>query len=182
MATYFFTPFDKRGLGYGYNACCEVVPRSDDWIALMDADTCLFPSNFGDLIEEAVTNHPQYDLYTARATRTHRLSVDQQFPFTDRMTSFVALKKVADTAALNFRGQVKPLTCKSVSGFFLLFRKSLWEELKFPTVGSKGHRNLGIDTAYVQAIRAAGKKIGVLQAPLVVHYYRMDGNGKGHLK
>lgn len=178
---HYITPYDKRGLGYAYNEACAIVPEGD-WIALMDADTCLFPSSFGSLIEESVTRHPQYDLYTARATRTHRLSVDQQFPGAEKVRDYVALKRLADKVAAAHRGQVKPLTCKSVSGFFLLFRKSLWHEFKFPTVGSKGHRNLGIDTAYIRTIRAAGKKIGVLQAPLVIHFYRLGGEDTKHLK
>lgn len=181
MNAYFFTPYHDAGLGYAYNQCCAIVPNDDDWICLLDADVMLFPSDFGRQIRNAVQHAPQFDLFTCRATRIYKNS-QQQYPGPIREER--DLVKLHDKALqVSARAEQATELSGSVSGFFLLFRKKLWKEIQFPVVGSKGHHILGIDTEWVIRLRAAGKRVGLLNNLLAVHYYRL-GTGdqdKSHL-
>jgi len=167
---YYFTPYSADGLGHGYNDCCRIVPRDYDWIALMDADVMLFPNTFGTVCQEAINRHPEYAVFTCRTTRAHVKSA-QQIDGTRETLSLVQLKRIADRQA-TLGARVTPLR-GSVSGFFMLFPKWLWWQTPFPTEGPNGERNLGIDTRWIQDIRAKGHRVGMIEGVTAIHYYRM---------
>lgn len=180
---YFFTPYDKRGLGFAYNEHCALVPNPEDIIVLMDSDIMLFPSHWGKQIEEVVNNYPQFSLFTCLATRTYKTSEQQYAPELRSERDLVKLKNAADRVAAKRYGQCQELR-SGVSGFLMAFRKKLWDEFKFPTTGCNGERNLGIETEWVRNIREHGHKVGLMTGLLAIHYYRL-GTGdkdKSHLR
>jgi len=182
---YYFTPFDQAGLGVAYNKCCSLVP-DNAWICLLDSDIMLLPSDFGKQIEEVLVKHPEFDVYTCLATRC----------FTDNTLLSEAASNERDLIKLRAHvlerkrthyGQVKEIPC-DITGYFMLFRKSLWKEVPFREVGAMcraggekhGGRVLGIDTQWSQELKAAGKRACVMEGVVAIHYYRLGVDEEAH--
>jgi hypothetical protein len=186
MKIFYFTPYDSRGLGYAYREYADLVENGDDFICFMDADVMLFPSDWGVRIQSTVEKFPNFDLYTIPATRTFKTSRQQvMWEGLREQENLVELQSAARNFAWHYQSSPKVSEIEgSVSGYFLLFRKKLIWEVNFPLVGSRGHHLLGIDTQWVTDLRKAGKKIGIMNTLLAVHYYRL-GTGeqdKSHLQ
>jgi hypothetical protein len=175
--TYHFTPFDNRGLGHAYNAACAIVPNADDRIILMDADVMMLPGTWGQHVEDAIDRHPAYDAYVCMATRTWAVG-SQQLRLPDGIREERDLGRLAEvvtTLAATRYAEVIPWPDKrQPSGFFMALRKSVWTETPFPLLGVQGLPRIGIETAWFRAIRAKGRKVGVMTGLAAIHFYRMD--------
>jgi hypothetical protein len=177
---YFFNPFDRRGLGWAYNNYAEIVPSSEAWICFMDFDVMLFPSSIPMLIEDVVMRLGNYfDYFTCLTNRVlaHHMCVDGNI---SGERDLVKLYQLAMRRLEEHGDHVSQWT-ESFAGYFMLFKKSLWEEIPFPLIvtarkGSNEHeqcRVLGIDTEWHRRLEAAGKKMGCIDGLTAIHYYRM---------
>jgi hypothetical protein len=172
---YYFNPFDRRGLGWAYNNCASIVPDSDCWICFMDFDVMLFPSSIGIVIEDVISKYGTvYDYFTCLTTRVLAdwMCVDGK-PSGER--DLVKLYQLA-MRRLSENGTHVSKWDKGFAGYFMLFKKSLWEEIPFPTCGEAGGKMckvLGIDTEWHRRLDAAGKRMGCIDGLTAVHYYRM---------
>ncbi len=186
---YYFTPYDKRGLGYAYNQCCQLVPN-DAWICLVDSDVMLFPSNFGDVIADAIHKHPEYDVFVTRCTRagadTARYTIGDEVA---NEQNLVRLRESILKWQAEHVGEVSPLK-SDIIGHVMVFKKRLWNEVPFPTEGDfratawtpdrRAARVLGVDTAWSRRLRDAGKRVGMLDGVVACHYYRMGIDNAAH--
>lgn len=175
---YYFTPYHPGGLGLAYNEHCALVPNDDDWICITDSDVMFFSSQrMGDQIEEAITRHPEYDVFTCV---TNRMCGDQQIRGPIRQErDLVRLKIEADKRTAQYRGQIKTIN-GFFAGYFILFPKRIWKEIPFPEIGSQGGRILGIDSAWCHTVHQKGKKVGLMLGLMATHFYRLD-KGEGDL-
>ena len=180
-SVYYFTPYDKRGVGVAYNECCKIVP-SGAWICLMDADVMLFPSHFGDIVQEALRARPDIDIWTCMVTRVNnaeKIVCPQGRKSEER--DLVKLKQASCHHSNMMRGKVSDFEFKSLAGYFLLFRKEFWEKHPFPE--RSGHRGImGIDTEWSQKCHREGAKFGLIEGLLAVHYYSLGENRDAHIR
>jgi glycosyltransferase involved in cell wall biosynthesis len=178
---YYFTPYDKDGIGVAYNKCCSIVPAGS-WICLMDADVMLFPSTFGDIVNAAILAAPHIDVWTTMVTRINNAERTvcpggQR----DEERDLVKLYEKSVAWAASHAGDVMEAPMPALAGYFMLFRKELWDKFPFPEdVG--GRRVLGIDTTWSQHLKANGCRFGIIEGLLAVHYYSLEGARGTHLK
>ena len=186
---YYFSPYDKRGLGYAYNSHCALVPEDSDWICLLDQDTMFFSSQrAGEQLEEIVAeHHPRFAAFTTVTNRAYRTS-QQQLKHIRQERDLVKLKQRADWQVQHRRGERRVEELRMpINGHLMLFPKWLWKQFPFAEAGSSkkalGHHILGIDTDWRDRLVAAGHKIGLIHSLMVTHFYRMDDPTEkfGHL-
>jgi glycosyltransferase involved in cell wall biosynthesis len=180
---YYLTPQHPDGWGYGMNSHAAIVTNDEDWIVAIEADVMLFPGSWHEELKAMVEAHPEVDVWTAYATRTKRKSEAFFPPDLYRERNLVKLQQAAVAWYHAHRGEWS-LRHQSPSGFFYAFRKSLWREIPFETRGANGQKNEHMDILFGKALRAAGKKVGLMKALVCVHYYRMHDEkaGSDHLK
>ena len=185
---YFFTTavIGDEGVGGCWNRIASLVPNKDDWIGIMDADVMLFPHNWPDRVVQAINSEEgkEFAVITCMATRTYHKS-DQQFhgetkygvPIRE-LRDIVRLAEISERQfEIPNRGDITAPVIRMRTGFsafFFVFKKSLWLKYPFPSVGIKGHKNVGVETAWDRKIRKAGYRVGLIPSLLAVHYYRFN--------
>jgi hypothetical protein len=128
-----------------------------------------------------------YDYFTCLATRI----ACKYMCVGDDARNERDLVKLYNIATERLKGGIKPKPWneESFAGYFMMFKKKLWEEIPFPLLGTAniGDNNdqrvckvLGIDTEWARRLKAAGKRIGNLDGLTAVHYYRMGENNSEH--
>lgn len=178
MRIFYFTPYSiDKELGTAYNESCSIVPNSNDYIALMDADTMFLSPNYGRLIHDILVTHGDtFDLFTCFATRIG--NKEQRYnEIIDEDRDLVSLKNKVLECEAAYGNTVTELS-RLISGHFLLFKKSLWEEIKFPLETHRG-KILGIDNKWSNNVLKSGRRIARINGLLMVHYYRLT-NGREH--
>lgn len=167
----------EKNLGKSYNeAFCSV--GEEDWLCIHDYDTqFLLPDTINHLYTY-VEQNPEAGILTCMTNRVSPLSRMQLLGGTinedaDMRRHYMLAENQAKRL---YRTQV---INRDISGFLMLISKKTWNRVKFKEDGGC----LGIDTAYGRALRATGKKIILMEAVYVFHFYRMM-NGvfdKSHL-
>lgn len=176
MNIYYMTPQGPNSWGAEINRHCSIVPNPHDWICLVEADVMMFPANWHEEVLDMVQKHPDIDVWTAYATRTKRKSEAYYYGDAGCERDMVNLYTHAAHCFEVNRGKYS-IRKHSPSGFFYVFRKSLWQEIPFPEQGGHGEKNLHMDILWAKRLRAAGKVVGLMQALCCVHYYRMHAPG-----
>lgn len=168
---HFLTPFRiDKDLGKAYNESVSLIPN-EDHVCLMDYDACFLSPNSIPIIYDYVTMYPDAIL-TCWQSRGHDIAAQ-----TSKKTEF-DLRLLADyTLQLEkeYGGQL-PVTeiTKHLSGFCLVFPKSLWEEIPF----REGIGCLGVDTMWMKDLQAKGKKVYLMERIMALHAYRLNGKEK----
>lgn len=175
MTIFYFTPYSvNKELGVAYNESCAIVPNDNDWICLMDGDTIFLSPTYGKHIADVIETHQDYDFFTCLTNRTgnkrQRLN-----GIIDEDSDLISLKRKVLERERDHYNQVVQLH-QHISGHFMLFRKKLWNEFKFPTITKKG-TILGIDNDWTQSLLDNGKKLGIIEGLVLIHYYRLT-NGR----
>lgn len=172
MKVHILTPYDiGKDLGFAYNQACAMVPDGD-WVCLMDYDCMLLTPDAGYILH-GYAERGEQALYTCYTNRCHPTSpqcvtgmsdvsdIKEHIIFADKQKQYKKLMRI--------RG--------NVSGFLMLFPKSLW--LKYPF--KEGIGCLGVDTDYWQRLAKNNIPMYIMQNLYVLHLYRMITNNKDHL-
>jgi hypothetical protein len=173
---YYFTPYDRAGLGVAYNQYASLLPNDDDWAVFMDYDAMVWCSqDIEGQLQDAIRDFPQYQVFTVM---TNRLCVRCQQQISDRAglrdeRDLVKLKQEADYRARVFRGRVDKVR-GFFAGFFFAFPKRIWKQYPFPEIGSQAGKILGVDSAWSRTLKQNGIQVGLLQGIMVTHFYRLD--------
>lgn len=179
---FYFTPYDRAGLGIAYNQHASLLPEDNDWAVFMDYDAMVWCSQDIDgQLQEAIRDHPEYQVFTGMTNRLC-LRCQQQIqdvPGLRDERDLVKLKKMADYRARAYRGRIKPIR-GFFAGFFFAFPKRIWKRFPFPDTGSQRGKILGIDSAWSRALKAGGIRVGLLEGIMVTHFYRLD-TGEGNI-
>jgi GT2 family glycosyltransferase len=176
---YYFIPYatDKR-LGRAFNQSCSIVPNDSDWIVLMDADTMFLNPNYGRIIADTIEQHgDSFSVFTCYSSRSgcHATRYKDKIWETKDL---VELHNMSVQCEEQGSG-VTEIIGEKPSGFFLLFKKSLWNQIKF----SEEKTILHIDHMWLQKAIDRGHKIARINNLLIVHYYRLKQGrkNKSHL-
>ena len=181
---YKFQPFaiDKSKFGDEINAHCAIVPSDDDWILILDYDCQIASPLAYQVIERAIERYPDTAVFGAMTNRVaHSFQMLQKDP--DPNTCIKKHYEKANELAIKyFEGECKDV--HTVAGFFLLFKKSYWKQVKFqgPIMDKTG--NL-FDFRFVQPAFDRRMKIRIIQGVYCMHGYRIlqdDWRRKDHLK
>lgn len=199
---YYLTPFcTQKRLGHIHNQYCALVPLSDDYICLMDPDVMFLHPHQQAWIEEIVLSQEghKYDVLgcmTNRIGNKENLHADgnpennepetgiftaedgSQFSWYKGKTgdnfatntSIEEQMKVCNWMQKEYRGEI--IQANITAGFLMIFRKSLWNKIKF-------QEGINFDIKFCEAVKASGGKIGIMKGIYVYHNYRM---GKDNIK
>ncbi|MCS5452512.1 hypothetical protein ACJVQT_22880 [Enterobacter huaxiensis] len=167
MASVFYlTPWKEGDIGGGINESIALLP-ADAWICLRDADTLFLTPDVQKQIAELAAANPEFDLI---GCRTNRLRSDYQVLERERLFDCDSITTHVETAkymAANNWGVLTPLPAPEVvAGMFMLFRKSLWEKIKFP------RHSIYFDSEFTKAVRIIGGKVALAQGIYLFHLYR----------
>lgn len=166
MYIHYVTPFrTDKNIGRAYNEACATAPENS-WICLRDPDTMFLQPDSQALIEKIVASDPPFDLI---GCLTNRLRGEHQCLHGMFNRKDLSLH-IGVAAALQVREEVRiESTEDAIAGMFMLFRKSLWDRIKFiEKVG------MYTDQKFSEDILAASGKLGVAQGLYLFHLYRWN--------
>lgn len=160
------TPYLSGDIGRGINETIDALPE-DSWIALRDIDTMFLLPEQPMWLEAIVKSDPEFDLIGVSCNRlgsTYQLYENQRSDDPD-ITHHINKAKIArDT----WGNQIEEVPDGVVlAGFFLLFRKSLWNEIKFE------ERSIQFDIIFSKVLHEKGKKLGLMRGIYLFHTYRL---------
>lgn len=160
------TPYLSGDIGKGINDTIRPLPE-DSWICLRDIDTMFLLPEQPSWLETLVRSNPQYDVIGASC---NRLGSTYQLFDNERSEDPNILNHIANArvAALVHGLDIEPVpNGVPLAGFFLLFRKSLWEEIPFE------ERSIQFDIIFSNTLQEKGKSMGLLRGMYLFHTYRL---------
>lgn len=170
---YRFQPFstDKKLFGQVYNNHCELVKDSNAWIQLTDYDTLpLTPESYL-VIEKAIQRYPDTAIFGAMTNRLglreQRLNQDEPDPNSNIEWHITKAKELAEDYQ---DGECKD--ARTIAGFFLLFRKSFWEQNKFQDQ-IRNERGSFFDNTFSRYARKNNMPMRIIKGLYVWHTYRL---------
>lgn len=177
MQVFYSTPFQPGDIGSGLNDFCERVP-DDAWICLRDADTLFLTPRQQLQIQAIVEDEPPFELIgcmTNRLRASYQLHGGAMSDEPDiRVHVAIAEQREADHWA-----QITPCA-GPVAGMFMLFRKSLWNQVRFRS------RTFYFDKLFSCDVQRQGARLGIAQGIYLFHLYRFGKpdpcNYTAHLK
>lgn len=181
---YYFKPYSlDKNLGKAYNDHCKIVPSDDDWIVMMDGDTCFLTSDYGHIIQKVIESNPEIGLFTCYTNRIGNLEQCYNGHISEESDITIHLLQANNLA--NLQPSLKELK-NVISGHFMLFQKKTWREVNgFPEQPRKGKKYnlLGVDNRFSNRILKAGKRIMLIENLYIFHVYRLlkGINDKTHL-
>jgi len=164
----------EKNLGKAYNDAIAGLP-DDCHICLRDGDTCWLTPDYGVHLAEYVRLYPDAVL-TCWTNRINERAEQQAKTVGVRENS--DFKFHLDFAiALQNNNYKTTLLHGFVSGFCLVFPKSLWVKHKFPEkqmFEGRGPNNmLGVDNYWTNQVRAAGVPVLRMDGLYIWHTYRL---------
>lgn len=176
-----FTPFSiEQNLFKAYSECMSLL-GDDDYGILRDADTIYTTPNYMELIYYHTEENPSIGCFTCL---TNRVGCDfQKDPTAPAGNDYQQHRKHGVFMQKTyFRNRKNVTALETMSGFFMIIKKSLWDKI-IPPVST---RLLDVDTHIHRQIRDMGEKIYLLSGLYIYHFYtNFDGNGirnTSHLK
>lgn len=163
---YHITPYLTGDIGKGINDTIRELPE-DSWICLRDIDTMFLLPEQPAWLESLVRSDPQFDVIGASCNRlgsTYQL-FDRVISEDSDIRRHVEIAKIAK----NLFGMDIEEVPQDVplAGFFLLFRKSLWNEIPFE------ERSIQFDLIFSKILHEKQKRLGLLRGVYLFHTYRL---------
>lgn len=177
---YKLQPFSTtKELGKEYNAHVSIIPNSDDWAMILDYDCMILCPETFQVIENAIEAYPDtaiFGAYTNRVQYAHQ----RLAPMSDNDSIRYHLN-IARARAKQFPFECEP--AKTIAGFFMLFKKSYWENVPFQDdiINEYGYL---FDRHFCLHARKNNLPIRIIKGAYVWHTYRIDKNyrDQSHLK
>lgn len=172
---YHMTPWLTGDIGGGINGFVRCLP-DDAWVCLRDGDTSFLMPQWGKQVEAIVAEHGDtFDLIGAMTNRIRAPYQLHEGVFSEEAD----LSRHVGIATQRWGGYgtaVAPVPYGPIAGFLMLFRKSTWARHPFP------ERSIYFDSAFTDAVRHNGGKVGVALGLYVLHLYRWGkANPTGHV-
>lgn len=166
---WYSTPFStEKNIGKSYNEFCENVPSSDDYICLMDGDICFLTPKWGKQIEETIKLHGEdYDLITCLTNRLGRPIQRYKGEFSENfdMKHHALIAKELEE---NHWCKIEDITDKKrVAGLMMIFKKSLWEKVKFR------ENDIAFDDSFSKDLLKLKCRFGLMKGLYTFHCYRI---------
>lgn len=182
---HYFTPASgDKNLGRAYNKACEMVVDKDDWICIRDGDTMFLTPDWAPQIEAIIERNK--DAFDVISCYTNRLGLRYQllngnFSADTNITNHVRLAFLQRNKHWD---EVVP-SPDYTAGLFILFKRSLWDEIKFADGLTQTKNNIFVDADFTQTVLKKKKKIGLAKGIYLFHLYRIwkeDYRNYDHLK
>ncbi len=143
----------------------RIETEQGEWVLLTDADACFLTPRYGEQLIE-ICNTTQFDLLgcvTNRLGRTIQRDKEALSHDWDMRNHY----KRAYEREWDYWGQVEDITKrKYVAGLCMLFRKSLWEQIKFK------ENCITWDDEFSLRVVQSGGKLGLMTGVYMFHSYR----------
>lgn len=163
------TPYLTGDIGKGINDTIRELPE-DSWICLRDIDTMFLLPEQPMWLESLVRSNPSYDVIGASCNRlgsTYQLFNDEVSEDPDIRNHI----EIAKYAHANWGNNIEEVPLGvPLAGFFLLFRKSLWNEIPFE------ERSIQFDLIFSNTLHEQGKRLGLLRGIYLFHTYRFGAD------
>jgi len=171
-----------KNLGKAYNDAMALIPDGDH-VCFRDGDTCWLTPDYGVHLTEYVRQFPD-SVLTCWTNRINEKAEQQSDIGGIREdVDFKTHLKYAEV----FKNKLYKTTPLHgfVSGFCLVFPKSLWQQHKFTekqVYEDRGpHNLLGVDNDWTNRVRVAGVPVLRMDGLYIWHTYRLLNNSKEHL-
>jgi hypothetical protein len=181
---HYFTPASgDKNLGKAYNEACALVTDKDDWICIRDGDTMFLTPDWAHQIESIIVNHGND--YGLISCYTNRLGLKWQLLNGQISNDTDILNHTRLAFLLRNKHWDEVVDSPSyTAGLFMLFKRSLWDEIKFEEGLTKTKNNIFVDADFSQTVLKKGKKIGLTKGLYLFHSYRLfskDPRNYNHL-
>lgn len=164
MRISYLTPY-SQSKNFGQELNERISDQKTDWICLTDSDACFLTPRYGNQIYE-VCQTTEFDLIgcitnrLGRPIQRHTLEMCNNWDMSEHY-------KRAKQRELEHWGVVDDITdLKFVAGMFMLFRKSLWDQIKFK------ENCITWDDQFSSDVRSIGGKLGLMKGLYMFHFYR----------
>lgn len=165
---HYLTPFrSDKNIGTAYNEACATAPEGG-WICLRDPDTMFLQPDSQALIEQIVESDPPFDLIGCLTNRLRGGHQRVSGMFEEK--SLLVHMSLASVFRDNNNIEIEPTT-QPIAGMFLLFRKSLWDRIKFDETAG-----MYTDQVFSRDVIKSGGKLGVAQGLYLFHLYRWSSS------
>lgn len=181
MKIWYSNPYStEKNIGKALNEFCALVPEGD-WICLQDGDIMYLTPTWGKQIEETVKKWGhRYSLMGCLTNRLGRPIQRYNGEFSNNFDikhHYNIAKEIEDSSW----AKVEDITHKKrIAGMFMLFPKSLWNEIKF------AENKHNFDDIFSTAVVKRGRRLGLMKGLYVFHSYRIwsdhPGRDTNHLK
>jgi len=165
MTIHYLTPYatDKN---YGRELNERISELSDGWVCLTDGDFCFLTPDYGKQIAEVCAT-TDFDLIGCVTNRLGRPIQRHTEDICKEWDMRVHYQRALDRKRDNW-GVVEDITrYRFVAGMFMLFRKSLWEKVKFK------ENCITWDDQFSEDVTAIRGKLGLMTGLYGWHQYRM---------
>lgn len=165
---YHITPYLTGDIGKGINDTIRCLP-DDAWVCLRDIDTMFLLPQQPSWLEEIVAS-TKYDVLGARCNRLG----DKHQLWGEDISDIDSIQHHIDIAKLAFIACDKDVAAVSeqdnLAGFFLLFKKSVWETVPF------AEKTIQFDLQWNKDLKDKGFKRGLMRGIYLWHTYRLGSD------
>lgn len=177
MKIYPIIPFSRelpdvpRNLGAAINDQIRLYP-DDCWLSVQDYDVMWpqveIPSM--ELMYQYVEKYPDTGLFTSYASRTRNPAQMYNNGELENIDSMKVWREVANALVQKYGSTLDILDIPhEISGFHLLFPKSVWNENPFRDDLNLLH----VDNEFAWGVHRQQKPVRLMKAVLCLHYYRL---------
>lgn len=174
MKIWYSNPYStEKNIGKALNDFCALVPDGD-FICLTDGDIMFLSPTWGVQISEVVKRYGKR--YSLIGCLTNRLGRQIQRYKGEFSTNFDIKHhyNIAIELEANHWAEVEDITPKKrIAGMFMLFPKSLWNEIKFE------ENTPNFDDLFSTAVIKKKKRLGLMKGLYVFHGYRLWSDSPG---
>lgn len=166
----YIQPFaSDLNIGKEFNYHIETV-RPGDYICLLDHD-CMFlhPKTKQQIEDIVLKNGDKYDLLGCLTNRIGSPHQRYQEVMSDNTDVLHHMEIAAKLHRENYGEVIE--TKQGIAGFLMLFRKSVWDAIKFK------ENSKHFDTVFCKDIRKKGGRLGIMTGVYVYHQYRHWAKG-----
>lgn len=155
----------SKNLGQAYNEFLGLLPNASDFACLTDADAMFTVPNYGHLIDAVIHRYPECRLFYAK---TQRIACRWQLDKTIRSDHMPRHRAHGKALAEKYGASCIPAgDSPPGSGFLILVRKDLWQQVPFREQGI-----LGVDWDFYRRVQALNEPILLMQGIYLYHWYR----------
>lgn len=158
-----FIPYDTdKNLVKAYSNCMDKVPENE-WALFIDRDVMILYPDYVHILEEKIKQYPNAVMFTCK---TNRIGHPLQKAIVDTKSNDINYHVEKARLHRNFKGKPINVTGELLSGFFMLIKKSAWNNIELTTNGM-----LGVDNEIFKKMSKQGEVL-LLQDFYVYHWYR----------
>lgn len=174
---YYFTPFSTgKNLGEAYNHYANLVIDPEDWMCFKDGDVCWLTPDYGQIIEEVISQNPRTGMFTCKTNR-----VGNKIQCHNEIISENADMHYHIDLALKFANEKRTQVTRTfgvISGHVMIIQKKTWTK-----IGGAKSGLLGVDNDISRKVLAKNLRIDIMKGIYVWHTYRLKNGilSKTHL-